>query len=223
MTTPTVVQSAIADTGAANAAQPIFASAVTTGNTLFAMAIGAASAQISFPTPGTNGWALVGTNAQQSGNDCILMYARTALSTDGTTPPTINSNFNTFANGVMMWEIANYSNIDTSHADANTSGTGSSTATITSSGANELALLMVGTFFGNASTSTAGWGTADGTIPGGTIGFSGYHQAVPTSGTMLNAVITITSGGGLCYGIALIAGSTPPTPPSAGGPSFWVW
>ena len=204
MTAASVVQAAssYAD-GAVTLVAPVFGAAVTNGNLLVCAIFSARSAMDqTFPVAGSNGWTLQTPSASNagSGNGNAAFYLRTALTTDGTTPPLpAVGNYNGFDSCMLIWEIsgANASPLDIANAGAvNAAGT-NTTTNLTTGVNNALVLLGAQKFFCasiSISSSNPGAFTSDiAPAQEGAIGQQkviGLHQVVASSGSTVNAVIT---------------------------------
>jgi hypothetical protein len=221
MTAPTSIQTPVVATVFTNStAAPVFGSAVTAGNILVQFTFGPTSTAIAFPGVGSNGWTRVGgyQDTLPSYGMTVEIWTRTALGGDGTTPPVVQSNYNSGRNYSIMWELSSNATFD-ADAFGFVVGAGGTTGTnLTTGAANTLCLGSCAADFNEYSSiaTTGGW-TVDTSA-----GPYGVEQTVVSSGTTLSMVIGASGFSDTVYGmISFDSGAGPPPPPSQGGPSFW--
>ena len=195
---------------------------VTAGN-LLVYAVFAASNPVvrvaPFPATGQNGWTSAGISVGSlsgSSNGQVEVFTRTALMGDGTTPPSPYSsgNYSTYFFACIQWEVSGVTGgIDAANSSATMGTTGGTTASLTSGHAAELALLAscnFGILPTIAPSGSPGTWTVDGTENGYTPQIAWAHQAIPLSGSTVDAAIS-GSGDDFVYFQMLLEGTTSAT------------
>lgn len=220
---PTVVQAATGATVANPTVQPVFGSAVTSGNEIIAFSFGPTANMAAFPTTSTGGWTRIGGFQDTGGGGfgmTVEIWSIAATGGMGTTPPQISNNYNSGRNYVTMWEITPGAQAVDQTAFGSVSASGGTSGTLTTGAASTLILGSCAADFNEFSTiaTTGGW-----TIDISSGGPYGVHQAAPSSGTTVDMVIGASGFQTTVYGMVSLGAGGPPPPTVGTNISFWVF